>query len=113
MIARFVPVGRPRFGSSSAVRARMPPSPWLSARITNARYLIEMMTTQRPEHDRRHAVGVGLGDVEVGVLERLPERVQRAGADVAVDDPQRAERQRDDACVPSSGAFVGGHDDST
>jgi hypothetical protein len=26
---------------TSAVRARIPPSPWLSARMTNARYLIE------------------------------------------------------------------------
>ena len=31
--------------------------------------------------------------VEVLVLERLPERVQRAGADVAEDDAESAERQ--------------------
>ena len=68
---------------------------------------------ERPEHDRCHAVGVGLRDLEVDVLERLPERVQRAGADVAEDDPQRAERQRGDSCVPSSGAFVGGHGGSS
>ena len=43
MIARFVPEGMPFVGMSSAVRARMPPSPWLSARITSIRYLIEMM----------------------------------------------------------------------
>ncbi len=29
----------------SEVRARMPPSPWLSARITMAMYLIEMIRT--------------------------------------------------------------------
>jgi hypothetical protein len=28
---------------TSEVRARMPPSPWLSARITRARYFTEMM----------------------------------------------------------------------
>ena len=33
----------PLRGITSAVRARIPPSPWLSARITSARYLIEMM----------------------------------------------------------------------
>ena len=32
-----------RARGSSAVSARMPPSPWLSARITMAMYLIEMM----------------------------------------------------------------------
>ena len=31
------------FGMINAVRARMPPSPRLSARITSARYLIEMI----------------------------------------------------------------------
>ena len=35
---------QPRVGISSAVNARMPPSPWLSARITSSRYLIEMIT---------------------------------------------------------------------
>jgi len=30
---------------SSAVSARMPPSPWLSARMTIAMYLIEMTST--------------------------------------------------------------------
>ena len=44
MIARFVPAAARARGISSAVRARMPPSPWLSARITSSRYLIEMMT---------------------------------------------------------------------
>ena len=33
----------PRRGKTIAVRARMPPSPLLSARITNMRYLMEMM----------------------------------------------------------------------
>ena len=59
-MARFVPTGRPRVGISSAVNARMPPSPWLSARMTSSRYLIEMITIERPEHHRRHAVRVGL-----------------------------------------------------
>ena len=31
-------------GMTRAVRARIPPSPWFSARMTSARYLIEMMT---------------------------------------------------------------------
>ncbi len=36
---------RPRFGITSAVSAKIPPSPLLSARMTNIRYLIEMMMT--------------------------------------------------------------------
>ena len=31
----------PPFDRTSATSARMPPSPWLSARITNSRYLID------------------------------------------------------------------------
>ena len=34
---------RPRFGITSAVSAKIPPSPLLSARMTSIRYLIEMM----------------------------------------------------------------------
>lgn len=34
--------GEPGSGITSAVNARIPPSPWLSARITRKRYLIEM-----------------------------------------------------------------------
>ena len=45
-MTRFVPTGSPRVGISNAVNARMPPSPWLSARITNSRYLTEMITTR-------------------------------------------------------------------
>ena len=36
----------PRRGMTSAVRARMPPSPLLSARITKSRYFTEMMMTK-------------------------------------------------------------------
>ena len=40
-------VARPAFdfGMINAVNARMPPSPWLSAFITSAMYLTEMITT--------------------------------------------------------------------
>ena len=72
----------------------MPPSPWLSARMTSARYLIEMMTIERPERDRGDPERVGLHDGQVLVLERLPERVQRARADVAEHHAERTEGQR-------------------
>lgn len=43
--APTAPVTVPIFGMTSAVKARMPPSPWLSARITSVRYLIEITMT--------------------------------------------------------------------
>ena len=51
---------------------------------------------QRPEHQRQHAVDVAFGERHVAVGEHFLQRVERAGADVAVDDADRAERQRDD-----------------
>ena len=44
-----------RRGGISAVSARMPPSPWLSARMTMAMYLIEMTirARRRPARERR------------------------------------------------------------
>ncbi len=46
---------------------------------------------QRPEGDRCHAVGAGLVDLELGVVERLADRVERAGTDVAEHDAQCTE----------------------
>ncbi len=62
---------------------------------------------QRPEHDGRHAERRRLVDRELRMVERLAERVDRAGPDVAVDDAEGAERQRGQprGCVP----FVPGH----
>ena len=55
----------------------------------------------RPEDERDHAVDVGLGRahrVVVGGEDSL-QRVERARADVAEDDPERAERERGHAQV--------------
>ena len=50
---------------------------------------------QRPEHEREHAQHGGLAQVQpAGVAERLAQRVERAGADVAVDDAERRQHQR-------------------
>ena len=82
-------------GMTSAVRARMPPSPWLSARITSIRYLIEMMmiSDQNTSEATPNAL-TGFSASRWWCSNALAERVQRAGADVAVDDAERAERQR-------------------
>ena len=67
-----------------------------------------MMIQQRPEDDRRDAVGVGLADLQLGVLERLAERVQRARADVAIDDPERPERECNRSPVAADRAVLDG-----
>ena len=72
----------------------MPPSPRLSARITSARYLMEMMMISAQNAIDATPSALVSVTVEVLVLERLAERVQRARADVAEDDAERAERQR-------------------
>ena len=72
----------------------MPPSPRLSARITSSRYLIEMMMISAQNTIDATPSALIWSTVEVVVVERLAERVERAGADVAEDDAERAERQR-------------------
>src|SRR5215217_1554196 len=50
---------------------------------------------QRPEREREHAEDVGLRDRDRVRGERLSDREQRVGADVAVDDAERAEGEDD------------------
>ena len=63
----------------------------------------------RPEHHRQHREHIRLGERQaVRAGERFLERVQRAGADVAVDDAERAEGQyRQRGFSARSGAGVG------
>ena len=77
----------------------MPPSPPLSARITKVMYLMLMMMIERPEDQREQPVDVGGVDRQLVAVtaEGLAHGVQRAGADVAVHDAQRGERQAADA----------------
>ena len=72
----------------------MPPSPWLSARITVARYLRQMTMTSAQNATDAAPKAVVTGHLEVGVVERLAERVDRAGADVAEHDAESAEREQ-------------------
>ena len=79
--------------------ARMPPSPWLSARRMNDQVLDADDEHQRPEDQRQHAEHVGAASAatrvrRVPVREALPHRVERRRADVAVDDAERAEPRR-------------------
>ena len=86
MITRLVPVGRPDLGNSSAVNARMPPSPWLSARITSARYLTEMITINA-QNTTEATPTCSPRPPAAPRAQRLTERVQRTRADVAYTMP--------------------------
>ena len=69
---------------------------------------------QRPHDQRQHAEHDVTGDrlVAAGRDRRLAEGVERAGADIAVDDADAAERQREKAggraSWPSCGGLAGG-----
>ena len=84
---------------ASARSAMMPPSPWLSARRIRVMYLTEttIISAQKIARGcrargrgRRHVAGAG----------RFVNGVERAGADVAVDDAEGAERQRRKRAFP-------------
>ena len=80
-------------GVASAVSARMPPSPWLSARSTNGQVLDEMtsISDQKISESTPRTLSCVGGDRSAG-REALADRVERTGADVAVDDAQRGKR---------------------
>ena len=81
-----------RLTPSSAISARMPPSPSLSTRIATVTYLrlviaisVQMMQRQHPENLSRSG--------PPAQFEHRLEGVERAGADVAEYDPERREPQ--------------------
>ena len=90
-LRRVAALGR----ASSAVSARMPPSPWLSARSTSATYFTETTSSSDVDDQRQHAEHVVVRRRHrVRAEEALAHRIQRAGADVAVDDAERGQGQR-------------------
>ena len=70
----------------------MPPSPLLSARMMSTTYLSDT-TIISAQKDRRDAAEDRFRVERDAVrgIERFLDRVERAGADVAVDDAQRGE----------------------
>ena len=82
----------PPFDRTSATRARMPPSPWLSARITNSRYFTDTVMISDQKISDNDAEDVGRRDVNRMRAEKaFAQRVQDARADVAVHDTERGE----------------------
>ena len=76
---RGAPAG-PVFARTSATSARMPPSPPLSARITNSRYLIDDRDDQRPEDQRQDAEHVRRRDRDRVIAGRSTRAARTAGS---------------------------------
>ena len=81
-------------GVARAVSARMPPSPWLSARRHEGDVLAGDHQNQRPEHQGRHAHDVcGRRFNGMRAVKALAQRIQRRRADVPVNDSEGGHRQ--------------------
>ena len=80
----------------------IPPSPWLSARMISVTYLIETISVTAQNTSEIDAVDARLVRAHGAVVDREDrlQRVQRARADVAEHDPERAERDRGHARAP-------------
>ena len=91
---------RPSARGASAISASVPPSPLLSARSRMSTYLrVTMTISAQMISDRMPSTTVSLAGIagpDRG-QHRFAQRVERAGADVAVDDADAAERQRPEA----------------
>ena len=84
----------PRLREISASRANEPPSPLLSARIATNTYLTVTTSISDQKIEAEHAEDVQPVDRErMRADEAFLHRVERRGADVAVDDADRAEHQ--------------------
>ena len=88
----------------------MPPSPWLSARITSVRYLTEMMTTRAQNTIDATPYAFARVTSRSACSNDSRNAYKRTRADVAVHDAQRTERQPDDAAVGSHRRIVCRHD---
>ena len=99
-------VRRPSARVASAVSESVPPSPLLSARSRISTYLIVTTTisAHRIIDSTPSTVSRVTGPDSDGRHHRLAERVERAGADVAIDDADAAERQRPEACAGRTSA---------
>ncbi len=83
---------------ASAISDSMPPSPLLSARIRNRTYLAVTVKNSAQSSKRHSADHAAVGDAAIlHVMQRLAQRVERAGADVAEHDAERPEGESGDA----------------
>src|SRR5882724_8592951 len=108
---------RPRSNAvapASGINARIPPSPWLSARITKRQYLREIvMTSAHKISERTPMAASGINLSTDGLGDRL-QGVERARPEVAIDDAERSEccgGRRSPSDAGRHGALFGGGPD--
>ena len=93
-------VRRPSARVASAVSDSVPPSPLLSARSRISTYL--SVTTVISDHriidSTPSTISRVSGPLPCAAVDRFAKRVKRAGADIAIDDADAAERERDEVC---------------
>ena len=93
-IGSFAP-SRMRSPPTSDSSARMPPSPSLSARSTKTTYFSDTISISAQKiSDTMPKTSWGSRNRMADAGERNLERIKRAGADVAVDDAERGQRQK-------------------
>ena len=69
--------------------------------MTKSRYLTEMMTmSAQKTSDSTPSTLSWVGGIRVRAVEALPQRVERARADVAIDDAQRSQREAEEVASP-------------
>ena len=89
----------------------MPPSPWLSARHDVPEVFHADHQDEGPEDEGKDAQDARLRAAAGGqVRDAFPHRVQRARADVAEDDAERAEAERAFDGAAEVGGGMAGHD---
>ena len=85
---------RPMARCASAIRVRVPPSPLLSARRRSSTYFsVTMMISAQRISDRTPSTASRLSARAAmgGGMQRLAEGIERAGADIAIDDADRTD----------------------
>src|SRR6267378_2046594 len=95
MTTRARPRSNP-LAPARGISAKIPPSPWLSARITKRQYLTEIVMTSAHKISERTPIaasGVNRPPSTDGLGDRL-QGVERARPKVAIDDAERGERCR-------------------
>ena len=94
-ISRMNGVERPIARCASAISATVPPSPLLSSRISTKTYFtVTMRTSAQKISEMMPITSARVGPVTPrDMVQRFTEGVERAGADIAIDDADRAQGQ--------------------
>ena len=102
----MTPTRSPCLMPRSDINARIPPSPSLSARMTTATYLNDVVINKRPDDQRQHADRDSRRRA-ASPVERSLQCIERTRPEIAVDDTECAQREHAEAALWSSRLAVG------